>query len=98
LHERFGWAGSAGRKAEVENISNWEGWDKSNRCGPQNLAENESLGNLRWGKMGGKTTGVLEAREVVGLRYTGLAGRWEAVSDSAIYLELPHWNFPEADF
>jgi hypothetical protein len=48
--------------------------------------------------MGGKTTGVLEAREVVRLRYTGLAGRWEAVSDSAIYLELPHWNFPEADF
>ena len=52
LHERFGWAGSAGRKAEVENISNWEGWDKSNRCSPHKLAENESLGNMSLGKNG----------------------------------------------
>jgi hypothetical protein len=49
-------------------------------------------------KMGGKTAGVLAAKEAGGARDTGLAGMWEAVSDSAIYSELPHWNFPEADF
>ena len=49
-----------------------------------------------------KTTGVLAAKEVVGARDArlegGRKGAWKAVSDYAIYLELPHWNFPKADF